>query len=81
MKGFLKGDSIPETLEELRAVKKQLLEDKYGQLEKAFLLKALKRCKGNITHAAEKVGMQRSNFSALMKKHKISAQATKAESD
>ncbi len=81
MKGFLKGDSIPETLEELRAVKRQLLEDKYGQLEKAFLLKALKRCKGNITHAAEKVGMQRSNFSALMKKHKISAQATKAESD
>jgi DNA-binding NtrC family response regulator len=81
MKGFLKGDSIPETLEELRAIKKQLLEDNYGQLEKAFLLKALKTCKGNITHAAEKVGMQRSNFSALMKKHKISAQATKAESD
>jgi DNA-binding NtrC family response regulator len=81
MKGFLKGDSIPETLEELRAIKKQLLEDNYGQLEKAFLLKALKTCEGNITHAAEKVGMQRSNFSALMKKHKISAQATKAESD
>jgi DNA-binding NtrC family response regulator len=81
MKGFLKGDSTPETLEELKAIKKQLLEDKYGQLEKAFLLKALKTCKGNITHAAEKVGMQRSNFSALMKRHKISAQATKAESD
>ncbi|KPK29657.1 MAG: response regulator protein [Nitrospira bacterium SG8_3] len=81
MKGFLKGDSIPETLEELRAIKKQLLEDNYGQLEKAFLLKALKTCEGNITHAAEKVGMQRSNFSALIKKHKISAQATKAESD
>jgi DNA-binding NtrC family response regulator len=81
MKGFLKGDSIPETLEALRAVKKQLLEDKYGQLEKAFLLKALKGCEGNITHAAEKVGMQRSNFSALMKKHKISANAGKAERD
>jgi len=81
MKGFLKGDSIPQTLEELRAIKRQLLEDNYGQLEKAFLLKALKTYKGNISHAAEKVGMQRSNFSALMKKHKISAQATKAESD
>ncbi len=81
MKGFLKGDSIPKTLEELRAVKRQLLEDNYGQLEKAFLLKALKTYKGNITHAAEKVGMQRSNFSALMKKHKIPSKATKAESE
>jgi DNA-binding NtrC family response regulator len=81
MKGFLKGNAAPETLEELKAIKKQLLEDNYGQLEKAFLLKALKTCKGNITHAAEQVGMQRSNFSALMKKHKISAQTTKAESD
>ncbi len=81
MKGFMKGDSIPQTLEELRAIKRQLLEDHYGQLEKAFLLKALRTCKGNITHAAEKVGMQRSNFSAMMKRHKISAQAPKAESD
>jgi DNA-binding NtrC family response regulator len=81
MKGFLKGDSIPETLEELRAIKRKLLEDKYGQLEKAFLLKALKACEGNITRAAEKVGMQRSNFSALMKKHKIPSKATKAESE
>ncbi len=81
MKGFLKGDSIPKTLEELRAVKRQLLEDNYGQLEKAFLLKALKTCEGNITHAAEKVGMQRSNFSSLMKKHRISTKPTKAESD
>jgi DNA-binding NtrC family response regulator len=78
-KGFMRGDSIPETLEELNAAKKQLLEDHYGQLEKAFLLKALKACEGNITHAAQKVGMQRSNFSSLMKKHKISTQATKAE--
>jgi len=81
MKGFQKGDSIPKSLEELKAIKKRLLEDHYGQLEKAFILKALKMCKGNITHAAERVGMQRSNFSALMKKHKISAQATKAESE
>jgi len=81
MKGFVRGDSIPNSLEELKVIKKKLLEDHYGQLEKAFILKALKMCKGNITHAAEKVGMQRSNFSAMMKKHKISAQGTKDESD
>ena len=81
MRGFLKGDATPETLEELKVIKKQLLEDNYGQLEKAFLLKALKTCEGNITHAAQKVGMQRSNFSALMKKHKISVEVAKAGSD
>ena len=78
MKGFLRGDSIPETLEELKAIKRQLLEKNYGQLEKAFLLKALKACNGNITHAAERVNMQRSNFSALMKRHQLPAKATKA---
>ncbi|MCJ7595698.1 MAG: sigma-54 dependent transcriptional regulator [Desulfobacterales bacterium] len=66
-------NSIPETLDELRAYKRRLLEEDFGQTEKAFLIKALKACDGNITRAAEKVGMQRSNFSALMKKHHLSS--------
>jgi two-component system NtrC family response regulator len=71
-----KWNSIPETLEELRAVKKHLLEHSYGEIEKAFLVKALKACGGNVTRAAEKVGMQRSNFHALMRKHNLSANTT-----
>lgn len=67
------GDSVPDTLEDLKAVKRNLLEDRFGQIEKAFLKKALKACDGNITHAAEKVGMQRPNFYNLMKKHRLSA--------
>jgi len=66
-----KFHSVPETLDELKAFKKCLL-DEFGQAEKAFLIKALKASGGNITRAAEKVGMQRSNLSALMKKHKLS---------
>ena len=81
MKRFLRGDSIPETLEELKAVKKQLLEEHYGQIEKAFLIKALKACNGNITHAAQRVGMQRPNFSALMKKRHLPTKTTKAETE
>ena len=73
---FLIGDSIPETLVELKNFKKQILEEDYGQMEKAFLIKALNVCNGNISHAAERVGMQRSNFSALMKKHHLSDKAT-----
>jgi two-component system NtrC family response regulator len=67
------NNAIPETMEELKAVKKHLIDVRYGELEKAFLVKALKACDGNITHAAEKVGIQRPNFHALMKKHNVSA--------
>jgi len=73
-------DPVPETLEELKAVKKRLLEETFGQIEKAFLMKALKACNGNITHAAERVGMQRANFSALLRKHHLSANAIKNQS-
>ena len=66
------NNAIPQTIEELRAVKKHLLDVRYGELEKAFLVKALKACDGNITHAAAMVGIKRPNFHALMKKHNLS---------
>jgi DNA-binding NtrC family response regulator len=66
------NNAIPETIEELKAFKKYLMDVRYGELEKAFLIKALKACNGNITHAAAKVGIQRPNFHTLMKKHNIS---------
>ncbi len=72
MKDYGKADNIPETVDELNARKKHLVDDVFGHLQKAFLTKALKTCKGNITLAAERVGMQRPNFYALMKKHRIS---------
>jgi len=73
MKQFLNGATIPETLEELKAIKEQLLKQNYGQIEKAFLVRALNVCNGNITHAAARIGMQRSNLSALIKKHRLSS--------
>jgi len=79
MRRSLKEDSIPETLDELKTVKKHILEDRFGQIEKAFLIKALKACDGNITHAAEMVGMKRPNLSALLKKHKLSLKDFQAQ--
>ena len=67
-----KGNPIPETLQELKAVKKHFLEQVIGPVEKAFLLNALRNSKGNITQAAWRVGMQRSNFCVLLKKHHLS---------
>jgi len=64
---------IPETLDELKSAKQDMLEKQFGQIERAFLQKALSDAQGNITQASKRVGMQRSNFSALMKKHHLSA--------
>jgi DNA-binding NtrC family response regulator len=71
--------SVPETLKELNAVKKHLLEQTFGQIQKAFLINALRASNGNITRAAERVGMQRPNFCALLKKHRISSAPIKEE--
>jgi DNA-binding NtrC family response regulator len=70
----LEEQKLPGTMEELRGAKKakkKILDHAFANLEKAFLIKALEESGGNITHAAAKVGMQRSNFSALMKRHGI----------
>ncbi|MCG6908837.1 MAG: sigma-54 dependent transcriptional regulator [Deltaproteobacteria bacterium] len=62
----------PQTLNELKQIKSKIIETHYGPIEKQFLRKALQAAGWNITHAAKRVGMQRSNFSTLLKKHKIS---------
>ena len=79
MKRSWKDNPIPETLKELKVVKKHLLEQVFGQIQKTFLIKALRVSKGNITHAAERVGMQRPNFCALLRKHHISPDHIKNE--
>ena len=66
-------DEVPDSLDELKAAKQNLLDVQFGEIEKAFLNKALSSAGGNITRAARQVGMQRSNFSTLMKKHGLSA--------
>ena len=73
-------DAIPETLEELKSIKRHLLENQFGQIERSFLQRALSAADGNITQAARQTGMQRSNFSALMKKHRLSANPAKRAS-
>jgi len=63
---------VPGTLNELRALKKRIIDEHYGRMEKAFLLKALSAAGGNISAAAKAVGMQRPNFSTMLKRHGIS---------
>lgn len=70
---------IPDDLKGLKAAKQQLLMTQFAQIEQGFVLKALIAEQGNVTRAAQKVGMQRSNFSVLMKKHNISAEKIKQQ--
>jgi len=61
--------SVPHTAEELNEVKKKLRDQAVAEVEKAFLLEALRRNEYNVSKAASQTGMQRSNFQALLKKY------------
>jgi DNA-binding NtrC family response regulator len=72
---------VPKTSEELKRVKKEAREKSVEQLEKLFVLEALKRNGWNVTHSAEQTGMLRENFQALMKKHNIRVRDVEKPSD
>jgi DNA-binding NtrC family response regulator len=59
----------PRTVAELNELRKELRDQAVVQVEKAFLLEALRRNDYNVTKAAEETGMQRSNLQALLRKH------------
>ncbi len=63
---------LPETWDELKAHKRQLQDSVVRDIEQEFLRRALQKAEGNVSRAAALVGMQRTNFHALMRKHGIS---------
>ena len=62
---------VPRTSEELKHIKKIARQKSVENVEKHFVLGALKRNGWNVTRCAEETGMQRSNFQALMKKYDV----------
>jgi len=67
----------PRTNLELKKLKKELKLKTVEKVEREFLIHALQRNDWNVTRAAEDVGMQRTNFQGLMRKHGISARQAK----
>ena len=63
---------LPHSWEEFKELKQQAREAAVNDLERRFLVDALQRSGGNVTRAAGDIGMQRSNFHALMRKHGLS---------
>ena len=64
-------DHVPETNDELKRVKKEIREKAILKVEKNFVMNALMKNNWNVTRAARKVGLQRTNFQTLMKKHRV----------
>ena len=64
-------EHIPSTNEELKRVKKEIRQKAVRKVEKNFVLHALELNSWNVTQAAQNVGLQRTNFQNLMKKHGI----------
>lgn len=61
--------SIPENVEDLNRARKEVRDQAVVQVEKAFLMEALRRNDYNASKAAAQTGMQRSNFQALLRKY------------
>jgi DNA-binding NtrC family response regulator len=72
---------VPTTGDELKRLKKVAREKSVEEIEKQFVIEALKRNDWNVTRSAEQTGMQRPNFQALMKKYAIRVRDTEAEAD
>ncbi len=72
---------IPRTAEELKQIKKVAREKSVENIEKLFVLDALRRNAWNATRSAEETGMQRANFQALMKKYNIRIRESERDPD
>ena len=63
--------NVPSDNTELKEIKKQIRTKAVSRIEKRFVLQALNRSNWNVTRAARQVGLKRTNFQAMMKKHGI----------
>jgi DNA-binding NtrC family response regulator len=69
---------VPRTSEELKRIKKLARQKSVENVERHFVIAALKRNAWNVTRSAEETGMQRSNLQALMKKYDIRIRSNSA---
>jgi DNA-binding NtrC family response regulator len=66
---------LPQNWEEFKRLKQQVRDAAVQELERRFLTEALERCLGNVSKAADDVGIQRTSFHALMRKYGLTSEA------
>ena len=64
----------PGNWKEFKRLKQQVRDAAVDQLERRFVSEALQRCQGNVSRAAEKIGIQRTNLHALIRKHGLTSE-------
>ena len=74
--GLVDWADVPDDARVLAARKKEIRARSVEQLERLFVLKALRSAGGNVSEAARSVGMKRPNLHALMRKYDIDASDT-----
>jgi DNA-binding NtrC family response regulator len=60
---------LPKSWGEFKRLKQQVRDNAVEELERRFLGEALQRCGGNVSKAAEEIGIQRTNLHALLRKY------------
>jgi len=71
---------MPKDSRQLRLVKRRIVDESVGPLEKSFLIRALKRSGGNISQAARLTQMHRKLFQRLIKRHNLDIEQEISES-
>jgi len=71
--GGAAGVQTPRDTEELKIIKKRERGRVVGEIEKQFVMEALRRNKGNVSRSAGDVGMDRRQFQNLIRKYGILA--------
>jgi transcriptional regulator with PAS, ATPase and Fis domain len=66
------AQQLPQTWEEFKKLKQQVRDSVVQELECRFFAEALRRSGGNVSKAAEEIGMQRTNLHALIRKYGLS---------
>ncbi len=64
---------VPRSNDELKALKRTLRNHMFDDIERRFVIEALRRSDWNVSRAARETGLQRPNFHALMRKHGVRA--------
>ncbi len=62
---------VPRNNEELKALKRTARNRMLDDIERRFVIEALRRSGWNVSRAARETGLQRPNFHALMRKHGV----------
>lgn len=71
---------MPKDSRQLRLVKRRIVDESVGPMEKSFLIRALKRSGGNISQAARLTQMHRKQFQRLIKRHNLNIEQEISES-